>query len=397
MSKAKVEEKPQLILSIDTSSSIPNVSVPQSINTSTVSKSAPGRRVAADNAAMDKDEKAFVDEFGFQLRDEAAIEEELRYVHSIDGDLVKRREMKWESMTKDWNRANEQQWDKIKSRCRKGIPNRLRGMSWQMLLGSRAKLVEHAGVYQQLIKKMPDEETASVIERDLARTFPSHALFREEGGVGQQQLRNILHAYAAVDPEVNYCQGLGFIVATLLTQMSEEEAFWSFHEMMQQNLFAVRELFRPNFPMLQLCFYQLKRLMTVFCPKVLEHLESLGLDVSIFASQWFMTLFVYHFPFRAVLRVWDIFLCEGWKIVFRVAISLLKQEEANIVGQPIDVAMKTVRTISDNKSPDDIINRAMAIKFKTEVLLEYRKEYETWLRLQHESSIKAAAASASAK
>merc|ERR1712000_276228 len=105
----------------------------------------------------------------------------------------------------------------------------------------------------------------------------------------------------------------------------------------------------------------------------------MGLDVSIFASQWFMTLYVYHFPFRAVLRLWDIFLCEGWKIIFRVGITLLKWEESNMLDQPIDVCMKQLRTISDGKSPDEIIERSLNLKFKTESLLEYRKEYEEML------------------
>lgn len=376
-------ERPQLILSVDSSTSVPTLQPPQSVNTATVSRQAPGRRVEA-SPGTTKDEQSFVDEFGFQLRDEQSISEELRYVKSIDGEQVKRREVKWEAMTQNWSRTNESMWEKMKARSRKGIPSRLRGVAWQLLVGSHVKLQEHAGVYHQLLLKTPDADTEGLIERDLARTFPSHQLFRDTQGIGQQALRNVLFAYNAIDPEVGYVQGMGFLVATLLTQMSEEECFWCFHEMMQQNLYAMRELFRPNFPMLQLCFFQLKKLMNLHCPKVISHLESLGLDVSIFAAQWFMTLFVYHFPFRGVLRLWDIFLCEGWKIVFRVSITLLKWEENNIVGKPIDECMKTVRTISDNKNPDEIIERSMALKFKTECLLDYRKEYEDMLRKQNQ-------------
>ena len=38
-----------------------------------------------------------------------------------------------------------------------------------------------------------------------------------------------------------------------------------------------------------------------------------------FATQWFMTLFSQKFPFSVVLRIWDIFLAEGLKIIFRVS------------------------------------------------------------------------------
>ncbi len=55
-------------------------------------------------------------------------------------------------------------------------------------------------------------------------------------------------------------------------------------------------------------------------------------DVCVFllwrlCSQWFITIFTYNFPFAAVVRIWDAFLLEGWKVVFRVALSLLKLHE----------------------------------------------------------------------
>ena len=43
-----------------------------------------------------------------------------------------------------------------------------------------------------------------------------------------------------------------------------------------------------------------------------------------FATQWFMTLFSQKFPFSVVLRIWDIFLAEGLKIIFRVAVALVQ-------------------------------------------------------------------------
>jgi hypothetical protein len=200
---AASEPKPQLILSVDTSTGVPTLTAPQTVNTATASRSAPGRRVESSPGA--RDEQAFVDEFGFQLRDEAQICVVLRYVRSIDGEQLRRREAKWEAMTQNWTRTDANMWEKMKERARKGIPPRVRGIAWQLMLGSRAKLSEHAGVYQQLLRKLPDEDTRGLIERDLARTFPSHALFRDADGVGQQTLRNILHAYNALDPEVGYC------------------------------------------------------------------------------------------------------------------------------------------------------------------------------------------------
>ena len=45
---------------------------------------------------------------------------------------------------------------------------------------------------------------------------------------------------------------------------------------------------------------------------------------SMYATEWFMTMFCRGFSFDLVTRVWDIFLFEGYKIVYRVGLALLK-------------------------------------------------------------------------
>lgn len=67
------------------------------------------------------------------------------------------------------------------------------------------------------------------IGRDIDRTYPLHEMFYEDGGPGQVSLRRILTWYAALDPEVGYCQGMGFIAALLLSYMVEEDAFYCFY------------------------------------------------------------------------------------------------------------------------------------------------------------------------
>jgi TBC1 domain family member 10 len=45
-------------------------------------------------------------------------------------------------------------------------------------------------------------------------------------GSGQKALTRLLLCYASVDPEVGYCQGMGFIAAMFLSYMPEDEAFY---------------------------------------------------------------------------------------------------------------------------------------------------------------------------
>ena len=63
---------------------------------------------------------------------------------------------------------------------------------------------------------LQESSCESVILRDINRTFPAHDFFKETGGLGQDSLYRISKAYAVYDEEVGYCQGLSFLVASLL-------------------------------------------------------------------------------------------------------------------------------------------------------------------------------------
>ena len=43
-----------------------------------------------------------------------------------------------------------------------------------------------------------------------------------------------------------------------------------------------------------------------------------------YATEWLLTMFCRGFSFDLVTRVWDVFFSEGYKIVYRVALALVK-------------------------------------------------------------------------
>lgn len=71
-----------------------------------------------------------------------------------------------------------------------------------------------------IVLHLQESSCESVILRDINRTFPAHDFFKETGGLGQDSLYRISKAYAVYDEEVGYCQGLSFLVASLLLHVS---------------------------------------------------------------------------------------------------------------------------------------------------------------------------------
>ena len=50
-----------------------------------------------------------------------------------------------------------------------------------------------------------------------------------------------------------------------------------------------------------------------------------------YATQWFMTIFVVDFPIETVVRIWDIFFIEGRKVIYRIALAVFKMMEKRLI------------------------------------------------------------------
>ena len=129
--------------------------------------------------------------------------------------------------------------------------------------------------------------------------------------------------------------GMGFPAGLFLMYMSEEEAFWMLHCIARGERYLLNGLWSPGFPLLFQCFSQFAALLQKHCPKLSAHLLSQDPPVTpeLYATHWFMTLFSYNLPFEVVLRIWDILLAEGPKIIFRLAIFFCKHLEKSIMAE----------------------------------------------------------------
>jgi hypothetical protein len=69
----------------------------------------------------------------------------------------------------------------------------------------------------------------------------------------------------------------------------------------------------------------LERLLRERQQQTAEHLfDELGVIPSSFAPQWIMTIFTSSFPLNTALRVWDVFLNEGWPFMFQVMMAMME-------------------------------------------------------------------------
>ncbi|KAG7490367.1 hypothetical protein JOB18_034028 [Solea senegalensis] len=235
--------------------------------------------------------------------------------------VLRQREVKWLDMLNHWDKWIIKRFDKVRLRCQKGIPPALRGRAWLYLSGGKVKKEQNQGKFQELDNQAGEPKWIDVIEKDLHRQFPFHEMFVSRGGHGQRDLFRVLKAYTVYRPEEGYCQAQAPIAAVLLMHMPAEEAFWGLVQICERYLPGY---YSPGLEAIQLDGEILFALLRRVSPLAFRHLEKHKIDPILYMTEWFMCAFSRTLPWASVLRVWDMFLCDGVKIIFRVGLVLLK-------------------------------------------------------------------------
>ncbi|KAM6229418.1 EVI5-like protein isoform X4 [Aptenodytes patagonicus] len=278
----------------------------------------------------------------------------------------------WGRIVNEWDEWRKKKEKLLKELIRKGIPHHFRAIVWQLLCSATDMPVKNQ--YSELLKMSSPCE--KLIRRDIARTYPEHEFFKGQDSLGQEVLFNVMKAYSLVDREVGYCQGSAFIVGLLLMQMPEEEAFCVFVRLMQE--YRLRELFKPSMAELGLCIYQFEYMLQEQLPELNIHFRSQSFLTSMYASSWFLTLFLTTFPLPVATRVFDIFMYEGLEIVFRVGMALLQFNQAELVQLDMEGMSQYFQKVIPHQfdsCPDKLILRAFQVKYNPKKMKRLEKEY----------------------
>ena len=121
------------------------------------------------------------------------------------------------------------------------------------------------------------------------------------------------------------------LAGMLLMYMNEEEAFWALHVLLADPKFAMHGLYIEGFPKLTRFLAHHDRILTKFVPKIKKHFDQCNLDAILYSLKWFFVIFVERIPFSLCLRVWDIYLLNGEKVVTAMAYTILRLHKKNLL------------------------------------------------------------------
>ncbi|RAR16200.1 gtpase-activating protein gyp3 [Stemphylium lycopersici] len=310
------------------------------------------------------------DRYGFKKASEKINVQEYNAWATKYEEHISRRRGKWVSlMSKQGLSTIEptkfpEMSEKVKRYARKGYPPEWRGAMWWYYSGGQHILAqkENVGLYKSLVARVNRDELnkddKDAIERDLDRTFPDNIHFRPEPATdlldGEsddepvliQDLREVLSCFALNNPNIGYCQSLNFIAGLLLLflKQDKEKVFILLSIITQNHLPGAhaRSLANTEVNVLMM-------LIKDYLPKVWASINDTDLintgagsyahpnskfqrqpTVALSCTSWFMSIFVGVLPIETVLRVWDAFLYEGPRALYRYALAIFKLGEPEI-------------------------------------------------------------------
>ncbi|RAH85692.1 RabGAP/TBC [Aspergillus japonicus CBS 114.51] len=265
--------------------------------------------------------------------------------------------------------------EELNAAIKRGIPQTIRGVIWQVLADSRNPELEE--VYRELVARGTDKEkqrpgngsASGLGEKDSARSSsrssvrsersaslaqsvngsssPLHELDSErlakeqakkakEDALALQKLEKTIRRdlgartsysryfvsqgnqealFGLCKAYALYDEGVGYAQGMNFIVMpllfNMDEAEAFTLLVKLMNQYGLRKMFIQEMPGLHRCLYLFERLLEDFEPALYCHLRRRGVPPQLYATQWFLTLFAYRFPLQLVLRVYDLIFDEG--------------------------------------------------------------------------------------
>lgn len=239
-----------------------------------------------------------------------------------------------------------------------------------------AALILNLEIDLRIVSPLSDKSTTVGLQQYSIHDRNGNCTIQATTQSGQAALRRVLRAYSYYDSEVGYCQGMNFIAGMFLTLMTEEEAFWLLVSVMSEKPCNMRGLFGEGMLETHKVLFVAEKLIYHYLSRLARHFEKEHVHVTMYATQWLLTQYTSSFKFDLVFRVWDAFLGEGWKIIYRIMLALLQKHQAQLLKMTFEEILTFFRDLPDRVDGAQIMEMALKIPLRKKVIAKYELEWE---------------------
>lgn len=265
-------------------------------------------------------------------------------------------------------KSNHQQ---LKTMGREGfwaMPHTLRAKAYYHIIhgiNSSGPVTPDRDVYYELVKKLFGEQKVSthpVPEYMEAGEIPRYCLNK----VGLNSVKKILLCLGEYFPDMNFCPILPELVSLILHfSQDEAECFYSVSRLICYN--------DPNKRYIDQTFLTYRASCMTFgdlanrcCRGIRKLIASSHQNLFDFYSDWIMWIFA-DLPFTYAIRVLDVYLLEGYKVLYRVALALLSLYKVSVSSRVADVEdfrtdmKRFVQNVARHCTAEMLLERAFMI------------------------------------
>ncbi|XP_053713027.1 TBC1 domain family member 24-like [Synchiropus splendidus] len=262
----------------------------------------------------------------------------------------------------------------LKSMARKGFwatPHTLRAKAYYHIIHGihSSAVTPERDVYYELSKRLFGEKKLSshpVPDYMEAGEIPRYCLNK----AGLNSAKKILLSLGNYFPDMNFCPILPALVSLIL-HFSQDEAE-CFHSV--SRLICFKD---PNKRYIDQTFLTYRASCMTFgdlanrcCRGIRKLIASSHQNLFEFYSDWIMWIFA-ELPFTYAIRVLDVYLLEGYKVLYRVALALLSLYKVSVSSRVADVQdfrtdmIRFVQNVARHCSAETLLEKAFMIPMAT--------------------------------
>ena len=166
-----------------------------------------------------------------------------------------------------------------------------------------------------------------IIDLDCQRT-----LFDKNTNVAEKRksLNNILKTSVLLNDDKCYCQGMNFVGAFILKICEDEEDAFYFLLGLFKNT-DYKNIFMDDLSQLRLNFSVFEEILNLYIPTLYSYFNENKVVANYYLSAWFIALFTSLVNrdqrLDSFLKIFDLFIIDGWKAIFNISMDILRKNE----------------------------------------------------------------------
>ena len=272
-----------------------------------------------------------------------------------------------------------------------GVPNNFRGRFWYKFIKNRFKVTnEEFNTYYNIYIE-------NKIDNEYYLPFDYLGIFKGDNPL-KQDLYQVLSALFVRQNNINIInnKNISYLVGMLLINMDKYQAYqclvniinnknrFIYYEKNLNNNYSIyNEELKSDTPMgddnssvvnINLRRMIFKQLIYTNLPELCEQLECLNILPEDYFDEWSANMFCKNFNVDLVMKIWDLYVVFGEKIIFYGAINLLKELSNDLMNcENKEEALKLLLNQQDKElNKDNVINGIFNVKVPDWILNELK-------------------------